>query len=103
MTPVGLEINLAGTRAYVTLGRANHLAYVDVPTREITDYILVGSRAWGVTLTRDESTVLVANGLSDDISVIDEASRRVVKSVRVGRVPYIPLIDDREGWSPIGN
>ncbi|MDA0653976.1 MAG: PQQ-dependent catabolism-associated beta-propeller protein [Proteobacteria bacterium] len=103
VTPVGLELNAAGTRAYVTLGRANHLAYVDIATREITDYILVGSRAWGITITRDETTILVANGLSDDISVIDEASRRVLKSVRVGRVPYIPLIDDREGWSPVGN
>ena len=103
VTPVGLELNVAGTRAYVTLGRANHLAYVDVATREITDYVLVGSRAWGVTLTQDESTVLVANGLSDDISIVDEESRRVIKSVRVGRVPYISLIDDRVGWSPIGN
>ena len=103
MTPVGLELNAAGERAYVTLGRANHLAYVDVKTREITDYILVGSRAWGVTITKDEKTILVANGLSDDISVIDEESKRVLKSVRVGSVPYIPLIDDREGWSPIGN
>lgn len=103
VTPVGLELNAAGTRAYVTLGRANHLAYVDVLTREITDYVLVGSRAWGITITVDEKTVLVANGLSDDISVVDEESRRVLKSVRVGRVPYIPLIDDREGWSPVGN
>jgi PQQ-dependent catabolism-associated beta-propeller protein len=103
VTPVGLELNAAGTRVYATLGRANHLAYVDVQSREITDYILVGSRAWGITITVDEKTVLVANGLSDDISVIDEETRRVRKSVRVGRVPYIPLIDDRVGWAPVGN
>jgi len=103
VTPVGLELNAIGSRAYVTLGRANHLSYVDVLSREITDYILVGSRAWGVTITADEKTLLVANGLSDDISIIDEESRRVLKSVRVGRVPYIPLIDDRIGWSPVGN
>ena len=103
VTPVGLELNAAGTRLYATLGRANHVAYVDVQSREITDYILVGSRAWGITITADEKTVLVANGLSDDISVIDEESRRVLKSVRVGRVPYIPLIDDRMGWAPVGN
>ena len=103
VTPVGLELNAAGTRAYVTLGRANHLAYVDIATREITDYVLVGSRSWGITISADEKILLVANGLSDDISVIEEETRRVLKSVRVGRVPYIPLIDDREGWSPVGN
>ena len=103
VTPVGLELNESGTQAYVTLGRANHIAFVDVPKREITDYVLAGSRAWGITMTADEATLLVCNGLSDDISIVDIASRRVLKSVRVGRVPYTPLIDDREGWSPVGN
>ena len=67
---------------------------VDVASRDVEDYILVGSRAWNTTLTRDESRLVVANGLSDDISVIDTATRRVVKSVPVGRVPYAVLIDD---------
>ena len=54
----------------------------------------MGSRAWNTTLNRDESLLFVANGLSDDISVIDVAERRVIKSVPVGRVPYAVLIDD---------
>ena len=103
VTPVGLEINAAGTRAFVTLGRANHVAFVDVASRNITDYLLCGSRAWGITITANEQTLLVCNGLSDDMSVVDIASKKVLKSVRVGRVPYTPLIDDREGWSPVGN
>jgi YVTN family beta-propeller protein len=36
----------------------------------------------------------VANGLSDDISIVDLTSLRVVKSVVVGRVPYGILVDD---------
>jgi len=83
-----------GTRAYVALGRANHVGVVDVASREVLDYVLVGKRAWGLALTRDEKTLYVANGLSDDISIVDTASRRVLKSVPVGRVPYGILIDD---------
>lgn len=94
VTPVGLLINGDDSTAVVTLGRANHIAFVDVATREITDYVLVGSRAWGVGLTRDERTLFVANGLSDDVTIIDMASRSVAKSVPVGRVPHSVVVDD---------
>ena len=94
VTPVGITTTGDGATAFVALGRANHVAVVDVASLDVEDYVLVGSRAWNTTLNRDESLLFVANGLSDDISVIDVADRRVVKSVPVGRVPYAVLIDD---------
>ena len=94
VTPVGITTTGDGRTAFVALGRANHVAVVDVASQSVEDYILVGSRAWNTTLNRDESLLFVANGLSDDISVIDVANRRVIKSVPVGRVPYAVLIDD---------
>ena len=94
VTPVGITTTGDGKTAFVALGRANHVAVVDVGSLTVEDYILVGSRAWNTTLNRDESLLFVANGLSDDISVIDVAERRVIKSVPVGRVPYAVLIDD---------
>ncbi len=57
-------------------------------------YILVGKRPWGLALTADEDLLYVANGLSDDITVIDTRTRKVLKSIPVGRVPYGILIDD---------
>jgi len=56
--------------------------------------VLVGERAWNTTLTSDESRLVVTNGLSDDISVIDTSNNKVIKSVPVGRIPYMALIDD---------
>jgi YVTN family beta-propeller protein len=94
VTPVDLLITKDGTRAYVALGRANHVAVVDVKQRKVLDYILVGKRAWGLALTNDESKLYVANGLSDDVSIIDTGSQRVIKSVPAGLVPYGILIDD---------
>jgi PQQ-dependent catabolism-associated beta-propeller protein len=95
VTPVDLLITRDGTRAYVALGRANHVAVVDVPARKVIAYILVGKRAWGLALTRDESKLYVANGLSDDVSIIDTQTLKVTKSIPVGMVPYGILIDDR--------
>lgn len=94
VTPVDLLITRDGTRAYVALGRANHVAVVDVAKREVLDYILVGKRAWGLALTNDEKKLYVANGLSDDISIIDTARLVVITSVPVDMVPYGILIDD---------
>jgi YVTN family beta-propeller protein len=70
------------------------VAVVDVATRKVIDYVLVGRRPWGLRLTKDERKLYVTNGLSDDVSIIDTASARVVKSVPVGRVPYAVLVDD---------
>ncbi|WP_341647370.1 hypothetical protein [Thauera humireducens] len=78
----------------MTLGRANHFAVVDVASRAVKDYVLVGQRAWGATLNRDESLLFVVNGLSDDVSIIDTKSSKVIKSVPVGRVPHTAVIDD---------
>ena len=94
VTPVGITMTADGATAIVALGRANHVAFVDIASREIQDYVLVGNRAWNAKLNRDNSLLYVVNGLSDDISIIDVADRRVIKSVPTGRVPYAVLIDD---------
>ena len=79
---------------YVGLGRANHVAWVDVTSKKQTGQVLVGKRAWGVTLNRDGSRLYVANGLSDDMTVIDVPSAKALKTIPVGRVPYGVLVDD---------
>ena len=94
VTPVGITMTRDGKTAVVSLGRANHVAFVDVDSHKIQDYVLVGTRAWNMALTRDEKLLYVVNGLSDDISVIDMSARKVRKSFPVGRVPHTVLIDD---------
>ena len=94
ITPVDVLITKDGRLAYVALGRANHVAIVDVKTRKVLDYLLVGKRPWGLALTKNEKLLYVANGLSDDITIIETKSRKAIKSVPVGMVPYGILIDD---------
>ncbi len=94
ITPVDMAISHDGKTAYVTLGRANRVAVVDVATLKTTDFILTGKRPWGLRLSRDETRLYVANGLSDDVAVVDTAARRVIKAVPVGVIPYAVLIDE---------
>jgi PQQ-dependent catabolism-associated beta-propeller protein len=88
ITPVGIVMTRDGKRAFVSLGKANHVAFIDVAARKVTDLVLVGKRAWNVTLDKAEARLYVVNGLSDDVTVVDVAGAKAIKSIPVGRVPY---------------
>jgi PQQ-dependent catabolism-associated beta-propeller protein len=94
INPVDFAMTADGKTAYITLGRARHVAVVDVASREVTDYILAGDRVWGAALTADEKLLIVTNGASDDISIIDTAKNIAINSVAVGRTPHTVRIDD---------
>ena len=92
ITPVGITMTQDGKRAFVALGRANQVAFIDVGSRKVTDLVLVGKRAWNVALDKAEGRLVVVNGLSDDITLVDVASAKATKSIPVGRVPYAALV-----------
>ena len=92
ITPVGMTLSTDGKTMWVGLGRANHVAEVDVATREVRRNILVGKRAWGLTLHPDGKTLYVANGLSDDMTLIDTVAGKALRTVAVGRVPHSVLV-----------
>jgi len=92
ITPVGLVMTRDGKKAFVSLGRANHVAFVDVATLKVEKLALVGKRAWSLALNKAETQLVVVNGLSDDVSLVDVASGKATKSVRVGRVPHTAVI-----------
>ncbi|MEO5770884.1 MAG: hypothetical protein ABIQ29_02320, partial [Burkholderiaceae bacterium] len=92
ITPVGIAMTRDGRRAFVGLGRANHVAFVDVRTRKMTHLVLAGKRAWNVALDKAEARLYVVNGLSDDMTVIDVVAAKALKTVPVGRVPYQAVV-----------
>jgi len=87
ITPVGIQMTRDGKRAFVALGRANHVAFVDVAARKVGELVLVGKRAWNLALDKDEKRLFVVNGLSDDLTVVDVPAARPIGTVPVGRVP----------------
>lgn len=94
INPVDFAMTRDGKTAYVTLGRAQRVAVVDVAGREVTDYILAGDRVWGAALSADEKILVVTNGASDDVSIIDTDKKVAINAVAVGRTPHTVRIDD---------
>jgi YVTN family beta-propeller protein len=53
----------------------------------VRKYLLVGQRVWHLALTPDEKLLFTTNGNSNDVSVIDVQSLKVIKSIPVGQAP----------------
>jgi YVTN family beta-propeller protein len=61
---------------------------IDTKTYAVKQYILVGQRPWHMALDPDDSKLYVANGLTNDLTVIDVASLKAERSVPVGHLPW---------------
>jgi PQQ-dependent catabolism-associated beta-propeller protein len=92
ITPVGITMSRDGKRVFVGLGKANHVAFIDAASRKVTNLVLVGKRPWSVALDKAETTLYVVNGLSDDLTIVDVANAKPVKSVKMGRVPHTVVV-----------
>jgi len=87
--PVGVRIPGDGSNlVYVALGPAARIAVVNADTYEVEKYLLVGQRVWNLELSPDQKRLFTTNGVSGDVSVIDLEKQRVIKSVKVGRLPW---------------
>jgi YVTN family beta-propeller protein len=61
---------------------------VDAATYEVVNYILVGRRVWHMAYSPDGSQLFTTNGVSGDVTVVDVASQKAIKSIKVGRFPW---------------
>ena len=86
--PVGFRFTRDGMRAFVALGPSNRVAVIDMKTRAVVKYIIVGQRVWHLVLTPEEDLLFTTNGVSNDVTVIDVKTLKPVKSIKVGRYPW---------------
>jgi PQQ-dependent catabolism-associated beta-propeller protein len=86
--PVGFEFTADGAYAFVALGPANHLAVVNTKSFEVEDYILVGRRVWHMAFDAEKKRLFTTNGVSGDVTVVDVAARKALKTIKVGRFPW---------------
>jgi YVTN family beta-propeller protein len=87
--PMGATMSPDGSLLFVSLGRAQSIAIIDVKSRKLVRTIdNVGRRPWGVAISADGKTVYTANGPSGDVSIVDVASGTVTARVATGGSPW---------------
>lgn len=84
------------TPAAVPLGPGRLVAY-DLRTGARRIDALVGLAPWAEAIDTRTQRVFVANLRSNTVSVIDEHSGRVVRTVAVGSQPHAVVVDDQTG------
>ncbi len=85
---VGINLTADNKTAFIDLGPANRVAVVNADTYEVEKYLLVGQRVWHGAFSPDGAFLYVANGISNDMSVIDVKALEVTQSVPVGQSPW---------------
>ncbi len=91
--PKGIVLLPKRNELLVTTGRGNTVVILNAETLERLGTIGVGKRVWGISSTTDENFAFTADGLDDEVSVIDVNSRKVLKKIKVGSRPWGVVFD----------
>ena len=86
--PMGTLMSRDGSRLYVSAGRATYVYAVDTKRNEVVGAAKVGIRAWGMGLSPDEKFLFVANGPSNDLSIVDVGTMKEAAKVGCGDSPW---------------
>jgi YVTN family beta-propeller protein/VCBS repeat-containing protein len=85
--PLGVAVNRAGTRAYVTNLSGNSVSVINTADSTVAATIAVGQRPSGVALNADGTRAYVTNSGGNSVSVIDTATNKVTATITVGSSP----------------
>jgi YVTN family beta-propeller protein len=75
-------------RLYMSTGRGGTVAVIDATSSKLLKEIPVGTRPWGIALSKDGRWLYTANGPSNDVSVVDTRSLAVTRKIPVGKSPW---------------
>lgn len=94
--PMSVRLDAKRQRVYASTGRGGKVAVLDIsgPAPKLIQEVAVGTRPWGIALSKDGSRLYTANGPSNDVSVVDTATLKVIKKIPVGKSPWGVALSD---------
>jgi YVTN family beta-propeller protein len=94
-SPAGLAVDPLRLRAYVALSREDAVEVVDLQQYRAIDRVQLfgGDRPVEVALTPDRNTLLVVNGGSDSLSLVDVTALSESARIPVGQEPSSVIVD----------
>jgi len=93
LSPLGIAVNLATSRVYVTGRDSDNVTVIDGATNTVMATVPVGLSPVGVAVNPTTNLIYVANWEGDSVSVIDGGSNTVVATVPAGDWPYGVAVD----------
>lgn len=86
-TPDSRFVYVADQGFYFDQPVSNYVYKIDLIEMKVTETILAGSAPHGVVVSNDGRFVYVTNLKSDDVSVIDTATKKEIAKISVGKSP----------------
>ena len=68
--------------------QADLLMVIGTVTRQTVGSVAVGARPWGIGISPDGTRLYTANGPSNDVTVVDAKSLRVITKIKAGNSPW---------------
>jgi YVTN family beta-propeller protein len=91
----GIALDAEGKYGYISDGGANAVIVFDRKTYAKVNSIATGTNPDGITFEPVTKTVWAFNGRSNDASVIDTASMKVVATIKLSGKPEFPQADGK--------
>ena len=103
---MGTAVSRDGKELYVSTGRGNAIAIIDIQKynaqgspllsargkwegeKSMVTMVPVGNRVWGIALDPSGTKLYTANGASNDVSDVDVKSRKELRRIKVGDGPW---------------
>jgi YVTN family beta-propeller protein len=99
--PMGVALSPDEQTLYVATGRGGTLVAMATQKRHrVRASVAVGQRPWGISVSADGRRIYTANGPSNDVSIVDAASMKVLERVVVGGGPWDTLVQDDSPLPP---
>ncbi len=87
--PMGMLLDPTRGRLYVSTGRGGSIAVIALePRPHLQSEVEVGARPWGMALTPNSVFLYTANGSSNDVSIVNASTLKVVRKIPVGHSPW---------------
>jgi YVTN family beta-propeller protein len=87
--PMGVIHDAVRRRLYVSTGHGGSVAIIDLTgAARLVASVQVGTRPWGIALSKDGRELYTANGPSNDVSVINTTTGTVIHTIPVGKGPW---------------
>lgn len=87
--PMAVRLDSKRHRLYTSTGHGGNIVVLDVSgTPKKIGQVKVGARPWGFALSSDGKFLYTANGPSNDVSVVDTDTLKVVKTIPAAGSPW---------------
>jgi YVTN family beta-propeller protein len=90
--PMGIALDAARGRLYVSTGRAGTVAAIALPGANLLGEAACGGRPWGIALGGGGTRLYSADGPAGEVAVVDTTTLAVIGKIATGKGPWAVVV-----------